>query len=45
MQNKNVNEPQNQQSYQTDVSGSCFGRISEKVFNELKSLDDLIEKM
>ena len=28
-----------------DVSGSCFGRISENVFKDLKSLDDLIEKM
>jgi|GEM_PF-4549337 hypothetical protein len=27
------------------VSGSCFGRISESVFNDLKSLDDLIIKM
>jgi hypothetical protein len=28
-----------------DVRCSCFGRISESVFNELKSLDDLITKM
>lgn len=27
------------------VSGSCFGRISESVFSDLKSLDDLITKM
>lgn len=27
------------------VSGSYFGRISESVFNDLKSLDDLITKM
>jgi hypothetical protein len=27
------------------VSGSCFGRISESVFSNLKSLDDLITKM
>ena len=39
------NLEQHPQSCQIDVSGSCFGRISEKVFNELKSLDDLIEKM
>jgi len=28
-----------------DASGSCFGRISESVFCDLKSLDDLITKM
>lgn len=27
------------------VSGSCFGRISESVFSDLKSLDDLITQM
>ena len=27
------------------VSCSCFGRISESVFSDLKSLDDLITKM
>lgn len=28
-----------------DVNNSCFGRISESVFTNLKSLDDLITKM
>ena len=47
MDNKNKTSKKNfnATSHKTDVSGSCFGRISEKVFNELKSLDDLIEKM
>ena len=39
------NLPQNPPLQQTAVSGSCFGRISESVFSELKSLDDLITKM
>ena len=39
------NEPQKPQLNIGDVSGSCFGRISESVFSDLKSLDDLITKM
>jgi len=42
---KNLNEPQNPQLNIPAVSGSCFGRISESVFSDLKSLDDLINKM
>ena len=42
---KSLNEVHSEPLQQCSVSGSCFGRISEKVFNELKSLDDLIEKM
>ena len=43
--NKTSKDNFNATSHKTAVSGSCFGRISEKVFNELKSLDDLIEKI
>jgi hypothetical protein len=41
----NLNEPQKPQLNIGAVSGSCFGRISESVFSDLKSLDDLITKM
>lgn len=41
----NSNEPQKPQLNIAAVSGSCFGRISESVFSDLKSLDDLITKM
>jgi hypothetical protein len=45
IENENMNEPQNPQLNIGAVSGSCFGRISESVFSDLKSLDDLITKM
>lgn len=40
-----MNEINKQQLILSGVSGSCFGRISESVFNDFKSLDDLITKM
>ena len=38
-------EIQKQQLNIAKVSDSCFARISEKVYSDLKSLDDLINKM
>lgn len=45
IEEQNLNEPQKPQLNIGAVSGSCFGRISESVFSDLKSLDDLITKM
>lgn len=45
LENENLNEAEKQQLNIAAVSGSCFGRISESVFSDLKSLDDLITKM
>jgi len=45
MEHEKLNTEETDNSSLGAVSGSCFGRISENVFNELKSLDDLIEKM
>lgn len=40
-----ADEYHSKQLRQYNVSGICFGRISESVFSDLKSLDDLIVKM
>ena len=45
IEEQNSNEPQKPQLNIPAVSGSCFGRVSESVFSDLKSLDDLITKM
>ena len=45
IENENLDNPQKTQLNIPAISGSCFGRISESVFSDLKSLDDLIIKM
>ena len=45
IEKQNLDNPQKPQLNIPAVSGSCFGRISESIFNDLKSLDDLIIKM
>jgi len=45
IEEQNSNKLHKQQLNIGAVSGCCFGRISESVFNDLKSLDDLITKM
>lgn len=45
IEEQNSNELRKLQLNIHSVSSSCFGRISESVFSDLKSLDDLITKM
>ena len=45
IEKQNLDNTQKPQLNIPAVSGSCFGRISESVFSDLKSLDDLIIKM
>lgn len=45
LENENLDTAQKPQLNMPTVNGSCFGRLSESVYNDLKSLDDLIIKM